>query len=164
VAKTVRAARRGGSRPSPVRDRVLAALTHEPQRAVDIAARLGLLHTAVRDVLKVLKKKDQVLLHGRGLSATWSLPAGVLPSTKRTATPPPAKNPRPLNEKRRDFLAAAEQSQNVLKALEFNRDTARDALDLYVASTVDPAIYAGLKGAMEAAQTALDAFVAGGRS
>jgi hypothetical protein len=85
------------------------------------------------------------------------------PSTKRTATPPPAKKLRPLSERRRDFLAAAEQSQNVLKALEFNRDTARDALDLYVASAVDPTIYAGLKGAMEAAQTALDAFVAGGQ-
>jgi len=69
-----------------------------------------------------------------------------------------------LKKGRRDFLAAAEQSQNVLKALEFNRDTARDALELYVASMVDAAIYAGLQGALKSAQTALDAFAAGGRA
>ena len=77
--------------------------------------------------------------------------------------PPPAKKAPALKESRRDFLAAAEQSQNVLKALMFNRDTARDALELYVASVVDPSIYIGLQGALSSAQTALDAFTAGGR-
>lgn len=51
----------------------------------------------------------------------------------------------------------------MLKALEFNRDTARDALDLYVASVVDGSIYSALQGTLKSAQTALDAFVAGGK-
>lgn len=85
------------------------------------------------------------------------------PSPAQSSDAPPAKKPRALKERKRDFLAAAEQSQNVLKALQFNRDTARDALELYVTSRVDPSIYVGLQGALNSAQTALDAFVAGGR-
>ena len=83
-------------------------------------------------------------------------------SPRKSSATPPAKKTPALKERRRDFLAAAEQSQNVLKALEFNRDTARDALELYVASVVDGSIYNGLQGALNSAQTALDAFVAGG--
>lgn len=83
---------------------------------------------------------------------------------RNPAIPPPAKKVAPLKERKRDFLAAAEQSQNVLKALEFNRDTARDALGMYVASMVDPSIYGSLQGALNNAQTALDAFTVGGRA
>ncbi|ULU26622.1 hypothetical protein [Dyella terrae] len=74
------------------------------------------------------------------------------------------KQAQGVTERRRNFSVAVQRSENVLKALQFNRDTARDALDMYLISIADPAIYSGLKGAVDASQRALDAWVAEGRS
>lgn len=161
-----------GATPAVIRDRVLATLSDTPQSARDIAAQTGLPQTSVRTALKRLRALGMAELEGATTSAKWhrataprpSTSAPAKPSLTRTALPPPAKKAAVLGERKRDFLAAAEQSQNVLKALEFNRDTARDALQLYVASLVDSAIYEGLNGALNSAQSALDAFVAGGRA
>lgn len=63
---------------------------------------------------------------------------------------------------KRDFFAAAESADKTLKALLFSRQTAADALEVYVHSCVDPEIYKSLQYAVNASQAAIDKFSAGG--
>ena len=67
-----------------------------------------------------------------------------------------------LHRKRRDFFVAAESADKTLKALLFSRQTAADALEVYVHSCVDPEIYQSLQYAVNASQAAIDKFSAGG--
>lgn len=83
-------------------------------------------------------------------------------SQGKSSDTPPAKKTTPRRERRHDPLAAVDAAQNLLKALEFNRDTARNALQLYVTSVADLSVYTGLQDALNGAQAALEAFTAGG--
>lgn len=63
---------------------------------------------------------------------------------------------------RRDFAAAAESREKVLKALQFAHGTACDAVEVYIASVADVAIYRALCDARDQARRALDAFLTAG--
>ena len=60
---------------------------------------------------------------------------------------------------RRDFAAAAESREKVLKALQFAHGVACDAVDIYVQSVADMPIYRALCDARDAARRALDDFL-----
>lgn len=143
---------------------VLATLGGKaPKTMREIAQQLAMKLTVqqVQHALKSMVREGEIIKHGTLTNASYTQASG---SPARVATPPPAKKAHVLREHKRDFLAAAEDAQRVLKALEFSRSTASDALDLYVASVVDADIYAALKRSANDAQAALDAYVAGGRA
>lgn len=80
-------------------------------------------------------------------------------------SPPVASSKKPKLERvtnavprRRDFLAACESADKTLKALTFAASTADDALQVYLHSVADPAIYDALKAARDQAHAAVAAF------
>lgn len=78
---------------------------------------------------------------------------------------PKAKESKPTEAPRkRDFFAAAESADKTLKALLFSRQTAADALQVYVHLCVDPEIYNALQNAVHGTQAAIDKFSAGGEA
>lgn len=90
---------------------------------------------------------------------------GAVPPAATKAKKPRRDTNRETNTKqtgsrKRDFLAACETAEKTLKALKFAADTAADALEVYVHSVADPAIYGALKASRDQSRAALDAFVA----
>lgn len=76
-----------------------------------------------------------------------------------TSNKPPAPAPvKKATPRRRDFLAACESADKTLKALTFAASTADDALQVYLHSVADPAIYDPLKAASDQAHAAVAAF------
>lgn len=118
--------------------------------------------------LTKLAKEWKVERSGQGLSALVWLPGHRDAASAELDAPAPDKPARRVagrqgsKQHRRDFLAAAENSEKVLKALEFNARTTQDSLDVYLHSIGDPSILNALLGARDQARTAVSAYVAGG--
>ncbi|MEW5833622.1 MAG: hypothetical protein AB1832_01040 [Pseudomonadota bacterium] len=82
------------------------------------------------------------------------------PAASRPANPRP-KAKREVVALRRDFAAASESREKVLKALQFAHGTACDALEIYIQSVADAGIYRSLVEARDQARRALDALLEG---
>ena len=98
-------------------------------------------------------RKPEAGQHAKPAQAT----ASTKPKGKaKPAASEPAKRLRALT-------AAAESPANVRAALEFAHGTACDALNLYLRSVVNPAIYDDLVAARDRSRSALDAFIGADR-
>lgn len=94
------------------------------------------------------------------------------PRLARNAAPPPraAASKKPMlppvatvaAKRRENFTAAIEREEDVRTALEFNHNTARDTLDVYLLSVADRTIVEPLMAARDQARRALDAYIARG--
>lgn len=88
--------------------------------------------------------------------------AAAVPPPGASSKKPKLERPRKAAPRKRDFFAAAESADKTLKALQFSRQTAADALQVYIHSCVDPEIFGALQSAVHGAQAAIDKFSAGG--
>lgn len=96
-------------------------------------------------------------------TAPYPPPVAKAKKPKLTSPPQNAEGKQKAKPARkRDFLAACETSEKTLKALQFNASTADDALQVYVHSVADPAIYNALKDASDRAHAAVALFSAQG--
>lgn len=112
----------------------------------------------VKRSLAALRSAGHICARGVKAATTWSLANDTVAGSTSTA----ANDQKHI---RRDFPGAPGATEAVAKvrsALEFNHATACEAVDLYVHSCVDTAIYESLISARASARKALDAFVRGG--
>jgi hypothetical protein len=156
--------------PTRLQTQMLGMLSATPQSAGELIRRGPFTKKQVSNLLQHLQSKGLVVKHGGMGNCTWSLADGVTrpalpPATTTLLRPAPTAKPASQpSDLQRNNPAGGEEASRVLKALESNHTTANDALDLYIASVVDPTIFAALKLCASEAQRALDAFNASGRA
>jgi len=126
---------------------------------------------AVSKACSQLKWKGEFISQRDGATVVYApaMPGGesgsptIPKKTKKTKSKQlDAAAPKAAAQRKRDFIAASESAEKTLKALQFSANTTDDALQVYVHSVVDVAIYAPLKSAADQARAALDAFVTQG--
>jgi hypothetical protein len=145
--------------------KMLNALSDTPMSAPDLAVRGGFTSKQASNLLQLLRSKGLAEKHMAAGQSTWSRVQGAPHPAVSASKEPPATASKKATapERKRDFLAAAENAQRVLQGLEFSHRVAKDALDLYVASVVNPLIFTALTKAVTETRAALDAFVEPGR-
>lgn len=145
--------------------KMLGVLSANPMSATDLATRGGFTGKQASNLLQLLQSKGLAQRHVTAGQSAWSRAEGVptpaISASKERKTTASKRATTP--ERKRDFLAASEDAQRVLQGLEFSHRVAKDALDLYVASVVNPVIFTALTKAVTETRAALDAFVEPGR-
>jgi len=167
---TPSAAMAAGSGPAQI-FHVLSGATRPLTRSELTSLIPNLSISAVKKALQRLSKAGNIVAVGKRAGTRWVVPGAALASPEpiRSAENKPARMrtiedvaSKHARKERCDVGAAAAGEAKVRAALELSYATSCDAVEVYLASIVDPVVYEPLRRSRDEAKAALDGLISGG--